>query len=66
MAELDEQFSGVLLESEVAESMQISSDEDIDFDAAMDEGDEDFDGEDDLGFDDGADFVDDMGDFDEE
>ena len=66
LAELDEQFSGVLLESEVAEGMQISSDEDIDFDAAMDEGDEDFDGEDDLGFDDGADFGDDMGDFDEE
>ncbi|MBQ8464842.1 MAG: DNA-directed RNA polymerase subunit omega [Alphaproteobacteria bacterium] len=62
LADLDEQFSGVLLDSEVSDAMQVRDDEDIDLDMeadAADEsdlddalGDEDFDGGDaDMDFD---------------
>ena len=62
LADLDEQFSGVLLDSEVSDAMQVREDEDIDLDMdadASDEGDfddtlgdEDFDGADgDMDFD---------------
>lgn len=71
LSELDEQFSGLLLDNEVSDNMQVhSSDDDIDFDAAMegdvedaDLGDEDSD----LGFDDGVEVGgEDFDDFDEE
>ena len=62
LADLDEQFSGVLLDSEVSDAMQVREDDDIDLemeadaadDADLDEalGDEDFDGADgDMDFD---------------
>ena len=69
---LDEQFSGLLLDNEMADNMQVhGSDDDIDFDAPMDDdsdvADDDLGEDDDLGFGDGADMGadDDMGDFDE-
>ena len=69
---LDEQFSGLLLDNEMADNMQVhGSDDDIDFDASMDDdsdvADDDLGEDDDLGFGDGADMGadDDMGDFDE-
>jgi len=72
LSELDEQFSGLLLDNEVSDNMQVhSSDDDIDFDAVM-EGDADDtenlgDDEDDLGFDDGVEAGgDDFDDFGEE
>ncbi len=62
LADLDEQFSGVLLDSEVTDAMQVRDDEDIDLDMEVDAsdegdlddalGDEDFDGADgDMDFD---------------
>lgn len=69
LSELDEQFSGLLLDAEMSDNMQVhGSDDDIDFDASMDDEDagEDDLGEDDLGFDDGMEDAGDMGDFDEE
>lgn len=62
LADLDEQFSGVLLDSEVSDAMQVREDEDIDLDMDADTsdegdfddalGDEDFDGADgDMDFD---------------
>ena len=62
LADLDEQFSGVLLDSEVSDAMQVREDEDIDLDMDVDAsdegdlddalGDEDFDGADgDMDFD---------------
>lgn len=70
LSELDEQFSGLLLDNEMADNMQVhGSDDDLDFDVVPDGegGEEDLSDDDDLGFDDGADMgTDDMGDFDEE
>lgn len=71
LAELDEQFSGLLLDNEIADSMQVrGSDEDMDFDDDIDADVEDGDDlEDDFGFDDGMDDLgadDDMGDFNED
>lgn len=62
LAELDEQFSGLLIDSEISDSMQVHGDDDaaaLDFDT--DEGEVEID--DDLGFDDSG--MDDMG-FDDE
>ena len=74
LSELDEQFSGLLLDNEVADNMQVhGSDDDIDFndDLDADMGDDEGlgDDEDELGFDDGIDDFgadDDMGDYNEE
>lgn len=67
LADLDEQFSGVLLDSEVSDAMQVREDDDLDFDAEVDGSDE---GELDDALDDmGEEFDADMGDdadFDEE
>lgn len=69
---LDEQFSGLLLDNELSDSMQVhGADDDLDLDADDGLDDEDIDaeldGDDDLGFDDAADFGDDaMDDYDEE
>jgi DNA-directed RNA polymerase subunit omega len=40
LADLDEQFSGVLLDSEVSDAMQVREDDDLDFDAEVDGADE--------------------------
>jgi len=65
LADLDEQFSGVLLDSEAADSMQVRED-DIDLDAEVEEGDDvDLDDALDMDGDLGDDFEGD-GDFDEE
>ncbi len=72
LSELDEQFSGLLLDNEVSDNMQVhGSDDDIDFDAAMDEdadvSDDLGDEEDDLGFDDGMELGgDDLDDYNED
>ncbi|MDO4184613.1 MAG: DNA-directed RNA polymerase subunit omega [Rhodospirillales bacterium] len=71
LSELDEQFSGLLLDNEVSDNMQVhSGDDDIDFDAAMEGDAEDADlsdEDDDLGFDDGVEVGgEDFDDFDEE
>ncbi len=72
LSELDEQFSGLLLDNEVSDNMQVhGSDDDIDFDAAMDEdadvSDDLGDEEDGLGFDDGMELGgDDLDDYNED
>ena len=71
LSELDEQFSGLLLDTEVSDNMQVhGGDDDIDFDTAMEGGaDEvdDLDDDDDLTFDGGADLgSDDLDDFSED
>jgi DNA-directed RNA polymerase subunit omega len=66
LADLDEQFSGVLLDSEVSDAMQVREDDDLDLDAEVDSADE---GELDDALDMGDEFDADMGDdadFDEE
>ena len=40
LADLDEQFSGVLLDSEVSDAMQVREDEDLDLDSDLDSSDE--------------------------
>lgn len=67
LADLDEQFSDVLLDSEISEAMQVHSDDDdvLDLDAADGDADLSLDDEDGLG--DGFDLGDDLGDgFDDE
>ena len=68
---LDEQFSGMLLDSDLSDSMQVhGADDDLDLDAddgLDDDLDAELDGDDDLGFDDAVDLGDDvMDDYDEE
>ncbi len=66
LADLDEQFSGVLLDSEVSDAMQVRDDEDIDLDSEVDGADDaDLDDALDMGDDFDADGMDDA-DFDEE
>lgn len=69
LSDLDEQFSGLLLETDLADNMQVhGEDEDIDLSSEV-EGEDtvDLDGEDDLGYGDGVDFgSDSMDDYDEE
>ena len=55
LADLDEQFSGVLLDNEMSDAMQVRDDDDIDLDAEVDGGVDDVD-------DDALDMGDDMGD----
>lgn len=72
LAELDEQFSGFLLENEMSDSMQVHGvdDDNLDLDAddaADGDIDVDLDGDDELGFDEGGEMGDDgLDDFDEE
>ena len=62
LAELDEPFSGFLIDNEVSDSMQVHSE-----DAADGDIDVDLDGDDELGFDEGGEMGDDgLDDFDEE
>ncbi len=66
LADLDEQFSGVLLDSEVSDAMQVRDDEDIDLDSEVDGADDaDLDDALDMGDDFDAEGMDDA-DFDEE
>ncbi len=65
LAGLDEQFSGVLLDNEMSDSMQVHGMEDDGLDLEADDagdGDLDLDAEDDLGFDDGVDLEDEVAD----
>ena len=72
LAELDEQFSGFLIDNEVSDSMQVHGvdDDNLDLDsedAADGDIDVDLDGDDELGFDEGGEMGDDgLDDFDEE
>lgn len=69
LADLDEQFSGLLLDTEMNDSMQVHGDDDdaLDLDAADASGDDDLSLDDEGGLDDGFDLGDDAGDdFDEE
>ncbi len=72
LAGLDEQFSGVLLDNEMSDSMQVHGMDDDSLDLDADDAsdgdlDVDLDGDDDLGFDDGADLGDEgLDDLDEE
>lgn len=62
LADLDEQFSGLLLDTDLSENMQVHGDDDLDLDAdAGSDADISFDDED-GGFDDGLDLGGDMGD----
>ena len=63
MADLDDQFSGVLLDTEMSDSMQVHSDDDdvLDLDAA-DDGDADLPLDEEDGLEDGFDLGDDLGD----
>ena len=65
---LDEQFSGLLLDNELSDTMQVhGEDDDMDLDADEEDIDGELGDEDDLGFDDGIDMGDDaMDDYDEE
>ena len=54
LADLDEQFSGVLLDSEISDVMQVREDDDVDLDAEVDVA------MDDADFDDALDMVDDF------
>jgi len=66
LADLDEQFSGVLLDSEVSDAMQVREDEDIDLDSEVDNADDaDLDDALDMGDDFDTEGMDDA-DFDEE
>ena len=72
LADLDEQFSGLLIDNEISDNMQIrGADEDVDFDASLDDADVDvaddadvLDDDDDFDLSDEADLG--MDDFDEE
>gem|GEM_PF-6002313 len=72
LAELDEPFSGFLIDNEVSDSMQVHGvdDDNLDLDsedAADGDIDVDLDGDDELGFDEGGEMGDDgLDDFDEE
>ena len=68
LSDLDEQFSGLLLDSDVNENMQVhGEDDDIDLDAEVDATDaDDLDLDDEPGYGDGADFGGDSDDYDEE
>ena len=69
LADLDEQFSGLVLESDLGDNMQVhGEDEDIDLDAEVEgENSVDLDDEDDLGYGDGIDLdADSAVDYDEE
>lgn len=68
LSDLDEQFSGLLLDSDVNENMQVHGEnDDIDLDAEVDATDaDDLDLNDELGYGDGADFGGDSDDYDEE
>lgn len=69
LSDLDEQFAGLSLESDLADNMQVhGEDDDIDLDAEVDgDANVDLDGEDDLGYGDGMDFdADSIDDYDEE
>ena len=63
LADLDDQFSGVLLDTEMSDSMQVHSDDDdvLDLDAA-DDGDADLPLDEEDGLEDGFDLGDDLGD----
>ncbi len=67
LSDLDEQFSGLLLETDLADNMQVhGEDEDIDLSSEV-EGEDNVDLDDDLGYGDGVDFgSDSMDDYDEE
>lgn len=69
LADLDEQFSGLVLENDLGDNMQVhGEDDDIDLDAEVEgENSVDLDDEDDLGYGDGIDFdADSADDYDEE
>ena len=68
LSDLDEQFSGLLLDSDVNENMQVhGEDDDIDLDAEVDATDaDDLDLDDEPGYGDGADFGGDSDNYDEE
>ena len=68
LSDLDEQFSGLLLDSDVNENMQVhGEDDDIDLDAEVDATDaDDLDLDDEPGYGDGADFGGDSDDYDKE
>lgn len=56
LSDLDEQFSGLMLENDLGDNMQVhGEDDDIDLDAEV-ENEENIDLDDDLGYDDGMDF----------
>ena len=68
LSDLDDQFSGLLLDSDVNENMQVhGEDDDIDLDAEVEATDtDDLDLDDEPGYGDGADFGGDSDDYDEE
>lgn len=68
LADLDEQFSGLLLDSEMSDTMQVHDDDDnleLDVEGTDVDSDASFDDEEDIQFDDGFDMGDDMDDFEE-
>ena len=68
LADLDEQFSGLLLDSEMSDTMQVHDDDDnleLDVEGVDADSDASFDDEEDIQFDDGFDMGDDMDDFEE-
>ncbi len=68
LADLDEQFSGLLLDSEMSDTMQVHDDDDnleLDVEGADVDSDASFDDDEDIQFDDGFDMGDDMDDFEE-
>ena len=68
LADLDEQFSGLLLDSEMSDTMQVHDDDDnleLDVEGVDADSDASFDDEEDIQFDDGFYMGDDMDDFEE-
>ncbi len=68
LADLDEQFSGLLLDSEMSDTMQVHDDDDnleLDVEGADVDSEASLDDEEDIQFDDGFDMGDDMEDFEE-